>query len=122
MNVSFSRFERRRVMFLSPLYVVPVVLLVGGVLITATVKILREYERAVVFTLWSFQKVKGPGLLLLMPFVKEMVRMDLRIQVIGCGTKRTCAVTAWTRANLLQLTENAVTATRPQSTKPALAN
>jgi regulator of protease activity HflC (stomatin/prohibitin superfamily) len=46
------------------------------------VKILREYERAVVFTLGRFQRVKGPGLVLLLPFVQEMVRVDLRIQVI----------------------------------------
>ena len=45
-------------------------------------EILREYERAVVFTLGRFQKVKGPGLVLLIPFVQEMVRVDLRIQVI----------------------------------------
>jgi regulator of protease activity HflC (stomatin/prohibitin superfamily) len=82
MKASFSRSERRGVMSLSALYVVPVVLLVGIVLITATVKVLREYERAVVFTLGRFQKVKGPGLVLLMPFVQEMVRVDLRIQVI----------------------------------------
>ncbi len=48
----------------------------------ATVKILRQYERAVVFTLGKFQAVKGPGLVLLVPFVQEMVRVDLRIQVI----------------------------------------
>jgi len=41
-------------MFFSTLYIVPVVLLVAFVLITATVKILREYERAVVFTLGRF--------------------------------------------------------------------
>jgi regulator of protease activity HflC (stomatin/prohibitin superfamily) len=50
--------------------------------IRATVKILREYERAVVFTLGRFDKVKGPGLVLLVPFFQEMVRVDLRIQVI----------------------------------------
>jgi regulator of protease activity HflC (stomatin/prohibitin superfamily) len=69
-------------MSFAPLYVVPLVLLVAFVLIRATVRILREYERAVVFTLGRFQKVKGPGLVLLMPFFQEMVRVDLRIQVI----------------------------------------
>jgi regulator of protease activity HflC (stomatin/prohibitin superfamily) len=48
----------------------------------ATVKILRQYERAVVFTLGRFQAVKGPGLVLLIPFFQEMVRVDLRIRVI----------------------------------------
>ncbi len=48
----------------------------------ASLKILREYERAVVFTLGRFEKVKGPGLVMLIPFVQQMVRVDLRIQVI----------------------------------------
>ena len=64
------------------LYAIPVVLVGAFVLITAAVKILREYERAVVFTLGRFQAVKGPGLVLLIPFLQEMVRVDLRIQVI----------------------------------------
>ena len=57
------------------------------VLIGASVKILREYERAVVFTLGRFQKVKGPGLVLLIPFIQQMVRVDLRIQVIEIPTQ-----------------------------------
>jgi hypothetical protein len=50
-------------MFFSPyaLYVIPIVVVVTLVLIAASVRILREYERAVVFTLGRFQKVKGPG-------------------------------------------------------------
>ncbi len=52
------------------------------VLVKASVKVLREYERAVVFTLGRFHGTKGPGLVLLIPFVQEMVRVDLRIQVI----------------------------------------
>src|SRR6202453_959058 len=53
------------------------------VCVIASVRILREYERAVVFTLGRFEAVKGPGLLLLIPFIQEMVRVDLRIQVIA---------------------------------------
>jgi regulator of protease activity HflC (stomatin/prohibitin superfamily) len=64
------------------LYVFPLIALAVGVLLTLSVKILREYERAVVFTLGRFQRVRGPGLVLLIPFVQEMVRVDLRIQVI----------------------------------------
>src|SRR6202453_524355 len=52
------------------------------VCVIASVRILREYERAVVFTLGRFEKIKGPGLVLLIPFIQEMVRVDLRIQVI----------------------------------------
>jgi regulator of protease activity HflC (stomatin/prohibitin superfamily) len=69
------------------LYVIPVVVIVALVLIAASVRILREYERAVVFTLGRFQKVKGPGLVLLIPFFQEMVRVDLRIQVIEIPTQ-----------------------------------
>jgi regulator of protease activity HflC (stomatin/prohibitin superfamily) len=69
-------------MLLSGLYLVPVAAVVVLVVAKASVKILREYERAVVFTLGRFQKVRGPGLVLLIPFFQEMVRVDLRIQVI----------------------------------------
>lgn len=69
-------------MFDSTLYALPVVLVVILILIKTTVKILREYERAVVFTLGRFQAVKGPGLVLLVPFIREMVRVDLRTNVI----------------------------------------
>ncbi len=75
-------------MHFSTLYIVlPLVLVVAFTLTMATVKILREYERAVVFTLGRFQKVKGPGLVLLLPFIQEMVRVDLRIQVIEIPTQ-----------------------------------
>jgi regulator of protease activity HflC (stomatin/prohibitin superfamily) len=48
----------------------------------SAVKILREYERAVVFTLGRLQGVRGPGLVLLWPFVQQMVRVDLRVVVM----------------------------------------
>src|SRR5271156_2894826 len=69
------------------LYLTPAVLLFGFIIIGASVRILREYERAVVFTLGRFQKVKGPGLVLLVPFIQEMVRVDLRIQVVEIPTQ-----------------------------------
>lgn len=47
-------------------------------LLAAAIKILREYERAVVFTLGRYTGTKGPGLILLIPFVQQMVRVDLR--------------------------------------------
>jgi len=63
-------------------YLIPIVVLALAAFVVASVRILREYERAVVFTLGRFERVKGPGLVLLIPFVQEMVRVDLRIQVI----------------------------------------
>ena len=69
-------------MFSPTLYILLFVLIVAFYLLAASVRILREYERAVVFTLGRFQKVKGPGLVPLIPLIQEMVRVDLRIQVI----------------------------------------
>ncbi len=54
-------------------------LLFGVALFVSSVRILREYERAVVFQLGRFWKVKGPGLVLLIPGVQKMVRVDLRV-------------------------------------------
>src|ERR687893_3233247 len=54
-----------------------IALLLLGVAFSA-VKIIREYERAVVFTLGRFSGVKGPGLIILIPFIQQLVRMDLR--------------------------------------------
>jgi regulator of protease activity HflC (stomatin/prohibitin superfamily) len=74
-------------MHLFSLSIVPAVLILGFIVVMASVKILREYERAVVFTLGRFQRVKGPGLVLMIPFIQEMVRVDLRIQVIEIPTQ-----------------------------------
>ncbi|MDR9416757.1 MAG: SPFH domain-containing protein [Gracilimonas sp.] len=46
-------------------------------------KILREYERAVVFRLGKFQSVKGPGLIILIPFIDKIERVDLRVLTIN---------------------------------------
>ena len=46
-----------------------------------SIRVMREYERAVVFTLGRFSGVKGPGLMLLVPVVQQMVRVDLRVIV-----------------------------------------
>ncbi len=73
-------------MLFPSLYILPIVFVVG-ILVMASVKILREYERAVVFTFGRFQSVMGPGLVFLIPFVQEMVRVDLRIQVIEIPTQ-----------------------------------
>jgi regulator of protease activity HflC (stomatin/prohibitin superfamily) len=56
----------------------PLVLIVI-VVVAMSIRILREYERAVVFQLGRFWRVKGPGLLILIPGVQKMVRVDLRI-------------------------------------------
>lgn len=48
------------------------------ILVVAALRILREYERGVVFQLGRFWKVKGPGLVLVIPGLQQMVRVDLR--------------------------------------------
>ena len=69
------------------IYIAPIAVLAVMFVLLAAVKILRQYERAVVFTLGKFQGVKGPGLVLLIPFIQEMVRVDLRIQVVEIPTQ-----------------------------------
>ncbi len=51
---------------------------VAAVLIAAAVRILREYERGVIFRLGRLLGAKGPGLILLIPVIDRMVRVDLR--------------------------------------------
>ena len=50
-------------------------------LLAASIRILREYERGVVFQLGRFWKVKGPGLIIIIPGIQQMVRVDLRTMV-----------------------------------------
>src|SRR5256884_3943103 len=51
------------------------------VILFSAVRILREYERGVVFTLGRYTGTKGPGFFLLVPLVQQMVRVDLRVMV-----------------------------------------
>ena len=57
-----------------------------GVIVNAF-KILREYERGVIFQLGRFWKVKGPGLILVIPVIQQMVRVDLRVIVMDVPTQ-----------------------------------
>lgn len=50
-------------------------------------RILREYERGVIFFLGRFQKVKGPGLIIVIPLIQQMVRVDLRTIVMDVPTQ-----------------------------------
>ena len=65
-------------MILTAVIVIAALLLI---FIYASIRILREYERGVVFTLGRYTGTKGPGLFLLVPFVQQMVRVDLRVVV-----------------------------------------
>jgi regulator of protease activity HflC (stomatin/prohibitin superfamily) len=58
-----------------------IVLFLIIVLLASSLRILREYERGVVFMLGRFWKVKGPGLVIIIPGIQQMVRVDLRTVV-----------------------------------------
>ena len=62
--------------------VYPVILVLLIAAATSAVRVMREYQRAVVFTLGRFTGVKGPGLILLVPYAQQMVRIDLRTVVL----------------------------------------
>jgi regulator of protease activity HflC (stomatin/prohibitin superfamily) len=62
--------------------VLAVVLLLVVIVASGTIRVMREYQRAVIFTFGRFTGVKGPGLFLLAPFVQQMVRVDLRTVVL----------------------------------------
>ena len=66
---------------------VPTILLVLLALAFYTFRILREYERGVVFFLGRFQRVKGPGLVVVVPGIQQMVRVDLRTLVYDVPTQ-----------------------------------
>jgi len=55
--------------------------------ILSALRIMREYERAVVFLLGRFWKVKGPGLIIIIPIIQKMVRVDLRTRVMDVPTQ-----------------------------------
>jgi len=63
---------------------IPIVVIVGLVLLflVSALRVLREYERGVVFLLGRFWKVKGPGLIIIIPIIQAMVRVDLRTRVL----------------------------------------
>mgnify|MGYP002711969173 CR=1 FL=1 len=55
--------------------------------LAAAIRILREYQRGVVFTLGRFTGIKGPGLIIIIPFIQQMVRVDLRTIVLDVPTQ-----------------------------------
>jgi regulator of protease activity HflC (stomatin/prohibitin superfamily) len=57
------------------------------VIATQVFKVLNEYERGVVFTFGRFTGVKGPGLIILIPLIQRMVKVDLRVVVLDVPTQ-----------------------------------
>lgn len=69
------------------LYFFGTILLFIVMLLAAMFRVLREYERGVVFMLGRFYKVKGPGLIIIVPIIQQMVRVDLRTIVMDVPTQ-----------------------------------
>src|SRR4051812_7693230 len=59
-----------------------VILIIAAFILPQVLRVLREYERAVVFRLGKFLGIKGPGLIFLIPIVDRMVKIDLRVVTI----------------------------------------
>jgi len=68
------------------IFLATILVLALGTLIS-TFRILREYERSVIFLLGRFYKVKGPGLIIVVPLIQQSVRIDLRIRVLDIPTQ-----------------------------------
>src|SRR6476619_278999 len=62
-------------------WAIPLIIL-AVIILPQSVRILREYERGVIFRLGKLQGAKGPGIIFLIPVVDRMVRMDLRVVTI----------------------------------------
>ncbi|HEX5464843.1 MAG TPA: slipin family protein [Burkholderiales bacterium] len=61
---------------------VGVIVIIILIVLFSSLKILREYERGVVFLFGRFQSVKGPGIILIFPIVQQIMRVDLRVMVL----------------------------------------
>jgi regulator of protease activity HflC (stomatin/prohibitin superfamily) len=61
---------------------VGVIVIIILIVLFSSLKILREYERGVVFLFGRFQSVKGPGIILIFPNVQQIMRVDLRVMVL----------------------------------------
>jgi len=68
-------------------YALYTVLVLAVLFLAAAIRILREYERGVIFFLGRFWRVKGPGFIIMIPLVQQMVRVDLRTVVMDVPTQ-----------------------------------
>jgi len=68
-------------------YILTPVIISAIIILAASIRVLREYERGVTFTLGRFTSVKGPGIILLVPIVQTMNRVDLRTLVVDVPTQ-----------------------------------
>ncbi|WP_300354709.1 slipin family protein [uncultured Alcanivorax sp.] len=71
---------------MTPYFWLSLAIIVVGFVISMF-RILREYERGVIFMLGRYYRVKGPGLILVVPLIQQMVKVDLRIRVLDVPTQ-----------------------------------
>src|SRR5260370_32446448 len=62
---------------------IPIIVEILIVLVMSSIRVLKEYERGVMFTLGRFTGVKGPGLRLVLPVIQQMKKLDLRTVVLN---------------------------------------
>lgn len=60
------------------MYAIITIIIISLIIISSALKVLREYERAVIFRLGRLIAAKGPGIIVIIPFIDQMVRVDLR--------------------------------------------
>ncbi|MDZ7838731.1 MAG: slipin family protein [Actinomycetota bacterium] len=66
-------------MYIGTLVIIVLVALAAFILLVSSIKILKEYERGVIFRFGRLRGTKGPGIFIIIPFVDKMVKVDLRI-------------------------------------------
>jgi len=65
-----------------PFEVYAALIVAAVVILASALKVLREYQRGVIFLLGRFQRVKGPGLIIVVPIIQQIVKVDLRVIVM----------------------------------------
>ena len=69
------------------MWALPLIVL-GAIILSQMIRILREYERGVIFRLGKLLQAKGPGLILLIPIVDRIVKVDLRVVTINVPNRK----------------------------------
>lgn len=67
--------------------VIVAVVIFGIIVLAAAIRVVNEYERGVVFRLGRYVGVRGPGLILLIPFIERMIKVDLRVVTMDVPTQ-----------------------------------
>ena len=73
--------------YIDTTYIVLILGLIFLGILLFSLRVLREYQRGVIFQLGRFWKVKGPGLIIVVPVIQQMVRVDLRTRVLDVPTQ-----------------------------------